>query len=132
MVLYAFMNKIVVTIFKRCDWFLDVETEVIPDGGNPDWLYNQGEPVLCSVEEYGEPGFPNYSSIQGSDSVSRTFMLLQVKLASIDVLYQEYPMIVHKIYFKKTSKCGLLPKTLTVAFWRNNGLKFRYRCIILI
>lgn len=101
MVLYAFMNKIVVTIFKSCDWFLDVETEVIPDGGNPDWLYNQGEPVLCSVEEYGEPGFPNYSSIQGSDSVSRTFMLLQVKLASIDVLYQEYSMIVHKIYFKK-------------------------------
>lgn len=80
MVLFACMNKIIVTIFKGCDWFLDVETEVIPDGGNPDWLYNQGEPVLCSVEEYGEPGFPNYSSIQGSDGVSRTFVLLLVWL----------------------------------------------------
>ena len=46
-----------------------METEVIPDGGNPDWLYNQGEPVLCSVEEYGEPRFPNYSSLDGSDGV---------------------------------------------------------------
>ena len=47
-----------------------METEVIPDGGNPDWLYNLGEPVLCSVEEYGEPRFPNYSSLDGSDGVS--------------------------------------------------------------
>ncbi|XP_061178387.1 uncharacterized protein LOC133187032 [Saccostrea echinata] len=47
----------------------NVETEVIPDGGNPDWLYNQGEPVLCSMEEYGGPGFPNYSSIDGSDGM---------------------------------------------------------------
>ncbi|XP_062614391.1 uncharacterized protein LOC134276134 isoform X2 [Saccostrea cucullata] len=47
----------------------NVETEVIPDGGNPDWLYNQGEPVLCSMEEYGGPGFPNYSSIEGSEGM---------------------------------------------------------------
>jgi hypothetical protein len=59
-----------------CNKFLfsDVETEVIPGGGNPDWLYNQSEPVLCNVEEYGEPAFPNYSTIEGSDEVSAVFV----------------------------------------------------------
>lgn len=40
MVLFVCMNKIVVIIFKGCGWFLDVEIEVILDGGNLDWLYN--------------------------------------------------------------------------------------------
>lgn len=42
MVLFVCMNKVYVEviIFKGCDWFLDVEIEVILDGGNLDWLYN--------------------------------------------------------------------------------------------
>lgn len=63
--------------------FSDVETEVIPDGGNPDWLYNQNEPVLCSVEEYGEPAFPSYSTIEGSDGVRAFFIFTCVDFMNL-------------------------------------------------
>ena len=72
--LKLFYSQIFKFDYTKDQWWIQKYALIITSNQR----YNQSEPVLCSVEEYGEPAFPSYSTIEGSDEV-RVFSSPELK-----------------------------------------------------